>query len=342
MDLKDVKLIDSRTETRTGLHELTMSLNTSLTPELSLVGGKAASLIRLKQAGFSVPNGFVLTSAFFAPWVDDLKASSAWQRTRSRLEVSGSGGLREACEAAQRSTANLPFSEVQRKHLEEISTALGNRLLAVRSSSPEEDLSAASFAGLYETVLNTTPGTLEQAVRSCFESSLDERVLLYKQENGFTVEAPSIALVIQDQIASEISGVGFSINPLTNDYDEAVINATWGQGEALVSGEINPDRFVIDKVTDETIERQLGSKGGERSNEFCLDEEQLTEVTETLKAIEGLYAVPVDVEWSFANGRFHVLQARPVTAYVPLAPEMMTVPGAEPVNDFETVTIAIY
>ncbi len=309
------------------LHELTISLTTSLTPELSLVGGKAASLIRLKQAGFSVPDGFVLTSAFFAPWADKLKSSSEWQSACARLESSGYTGLREACEAVKRSVEDLSFTEAQRTQLEEISTALGNRQLAVRSSSPEEDLKGASFAGLYETVLNTTSNTLKQAVCSCFESCLDERVLLYKRENGFSVEMPTLAVIIQAQIVGEISGVAFSLNPLTNDFDQAVINAAWGQGEALVSGDINPDKFVIDKVTGEIVERRAGSKGGDRSDEFCLSDEQLSELTWMLKAIEDLYALPVDVEWSFAGGRFHVLQARPVTAYVPLAPEMLTAPG---------------
>ena len=116
-------------------------------------------------------------------------------------------------------------------------------------------------------------------------------------------------------------------NPLTNDFDEAVVNATWGPGKALVSGDVNPDRFVIDKVTGEIVERRAGSKGGDRSDEFCLSDEHLFALTGTLKSIEDLYALPVDLEWSFAAGRLHVLQARPVTAYVPLAPEMLTAPG---------------
>jgi pyruvate,water dikinase len=314
-------------ERRVDLLELTMSLTTSRPPDLSLVGGKAASLIRLKQAGISVPDGFVLTSAFFAPWVDELKASSEWRSVCTRLESSGSAGLREACEAVKRAAAALSLTEAQRAQLEEVSTALGNRRLAVRSSSPEEDLSGASFAGLYETILNTTANSLEQAVRACFESCLDDRVLLYKRESGFRVEAPTLAVIIQAQIASEISGVAFSLNPLTNDFDQVVINAAWGQGEALVCGAITPDKFVIDKLTGEIVERRAGSKGSDRADELCLSDEQLSVLTGTLKAIEELYAEPVDVEWSFADGRFHVLQARPVTAYVPLPPEMLTAPG---------------
>ena len=306
---------------------LAVALSTTLATQLSLVGGKAASLIRLTQAGFAVPDGYVLTSAFFVPWINELRSSSEWRLVRERLGSTDSIGLHEACEAAKRLADDLPFTGKQRAQLEDVQAGMGDLPMAVRSSSPEEDLSGTSFAGLYETVLNVTRDQLEQAVRSCFASSLDERVLLYKQEHDLSVEAPTIAVIVQAQIASDKSGVGFSLNPLTNDFDETLINASWGQGQALVSGDINPDRFVINKISGEIVERLTGSKGGDRPDEFCLHDEQLSKLNETLKAIEDLFAMPVDVEWAFAEGHLHVLQARPITAFIPLAPEMLTVPG---------------
>ncbi len=309
------------------IDKLKIALTTTYPPELSLVGGKAASLIRLKQAGFSVPDGCVLTSAFFLPWTSELASTSEWRLVRDRLDSSDTAGLHEACEAVKRLADVLAVTKAQQAELEEAAARMEGRLLVVRSSSPEEDLSGTSFAGLYETVLDTTSNTLEQAVRTCFASCLDERVLLYKRENDLDVDAPTIAVIIQTQIAAEISGVAFSLNPLTNDFDEALINASWGQGEALVSGQISPDKFVIDKVTGTILERRTGSKGGERSDQFCLDDEQLSVLTITLKAIEELYTIPVDIEWSFAAEQFHVLQARPITGFVPLPPEMLTEPG---------------
>ena len=197
------------TEARMGLLKTVMQLSTSLTPDISQVGGKAASLIRLTQAGFTVPDGFVLTSDFFSPWIDEVKSSTEWQSVCTRLESPGATGLREMCEAVKRIAEKLSFSETQQTQLEEISISLGNHRLVVRSSSPEEDLSGTSFAGLYRTFLNITSRTLETAIRGCFESCLDERVLLYKRENSYKVEAPSIAVVIQVQIASDVSGVAF-------------------------------------------------------------------------------------------------------------------------------------
>ena len=306
---------------------LTISLETSLTPEISLVGGKAASLIRLKQAGFSVPDGCVLASEFFRPWTEKLKSSPEWKSVRTALTSTDATALRAVCEAAKRSVASFIFPVEQRAALARIAATMTGRPLAVRSSSPEEDLNTASFAGLYKTVLNVAASGLEDAVRSCFESCLDERVLLYKREKGFDIEPPTLAVVIQAQLPSEISGVAFSLNPLTNDFDQVVINAAWGQGEALVSGAIDPDRFVIDKFTRAILERRAGSKGGDRPEELCLGDQQLCVLTETIKAVEDLYGFPVDVEWAFVSSRLHLLQARPITAFVPLPPEMLTAPG---------------
>ena len=106
-----------------------------------------------------------------------------------------------------------------------------------------------------------------------------------------------------------------------------MVNASWGLGEALVSGELVPDRWVVDKVTSRTVECQRGTKGDDRPDELCLDDAQRTKVVETVCAIESLYGDPVDVEWAFAGGALHVLQARPITTYVPLPPELQTSPG---------------
>jgi phosphoenolpyruvate synthase/pyruvate phosphate dikinase len=139
-----------------------------------------------------------------------------------------------------------------------------------------------------------------------------------------------------------VSGVAFSLNPLTNDYDEAVIDANWGQGESVVSGSVSPDSFIIDKIKRNILNKKLGSKlssmwldeeGGlkdkkkYRSDEFCLSENQLMELTASTCQIESLYDQPMDIEWSYANGQLYILQARPITTYIPLTKEMQTEPG---------------
>ena len=306
------------------------------------VGGKALSLIRMSRAGMPVPPGIVLTTSFFQPWFIEIRASPTWLA----LTTSEREEWPRRCADVKDLVSGLPLTEDQRKALgsarKNLETLGADILLAVRSSSPEEDLASASFAGGYETLLGVRPDDLEQSVRRCFASSLDARVLIYKQEQGFEVFSPRIAVVVQQQIDSDVAGVGFSLNPLTNDYDEAVIDANWGQGESVVAGLASPDHYVVDKVDRKILEKTLGAKqvsiwlakdGGTeeredpRSDEFTLGDAQLLELIDTMCRIEALYDKPMDIEWAYADDRLYILQARPITAFFPLAPEMRTEPG---------------
>ncbi len=309
---------------------------------LAEVGGKGYSLIRMAEAGLPVPPGVVLTTAFFAPWFADIQASAAWKKLAEATPdrwASLCAELKDRCQTLALTAPQQQALDALRKHL---AAPGGDVLLAVRSSSPEEDLAAASFAGGYETRLGVRPADLDDAVRRCFASSLDERVLVYKQQHGFDVRSPRIAVVVQQQIDSEVAGVGFSLNPLTNDYDEAVIDANWGLGESVVGGLVSPDHFVVDKLGRQVVDKTLGAKqvsiwlgedGGTierksyRSAAFTLSDARLVALTDVMARIEALYEQPVDIEWAYAGGQLHVLQARPITAYVPLPPEMVTRPG---------------
>lgn len=306
------------------------------------VGGKAASLIRMAEARFPVPSGVVLTTAFFTPWYDAIKASATW----TQLTESAPGEWASLCSTLKSSAESLPLTVSQQSALDAVLRILdlpGDGVcVAVRSSSPEEDLTSASFAGGYETRLGVQPDDLAGAVRYCFASSLDARVLMYKTAHGFDPWSPRIAVIVQRQIVSDVAGVGFSLNPVTNDYDEAVIEANWGLGTSVVEGLVSPDHFVVDKPTGRVKEKTEGSKsfsvwldpnGGTverkavRSANRTLTDAQLGEVTEVICRIEKLYNAPVDIEWAYADGTLHVLQARPITTYVPLPVEMLTRPG---------------
>jgi phosphohistidine swiveling domain-containing protein len=306
------------------------------------VGGKGYSLIRMAEAGLHVPPGAVLTTAFFAPWFDAIQSSSTW----AALADANPGAWPTLSDGLKRLCSDLAPTADQLKALQELRKLLAplgeNALFAVRSSSPEEDLESASFGGGYETKLGVGGHELEQALKHCFASVFDERVLVYKREHGFDVLSPRIAVVVQQQIASEVAGVGFSLNPLTNDYDEAVIDANWGLGESVVAGLASPDHFVVDKVGGKPVQTKPGAKQisiwlgrdggtvereGYRSADLTLSEAQLGEIVDVLCRIEDLYGQPMDIEWAYAGGDLHVLQARPITTYVPLPPEMVTEPG---------------
>lgn len=304
---------------------------------VELVGGKAASLMRMLEAGLPVPPGATLTTAFFEPWFAQLRETSAWRA----LAAGEPESWTEACAAVKAEVPALEFDADQREVLDALDSALVGERFAVRSSSPQEDLASASFAGGYETCLGVTRAGLEAALRRCFASSLDARVLHYKRAHGFDPLAPSVAVVVQAQVASEVAGVGFSIDPLTNDYDHAVFDAAWGLGEVVVSGAVSPDHFVVDKHARTILERRLGTKqralhldpeSGTRADEqprqeLCLSDAQLLELADAIGRIEALFGFPVDIEWAYAGGELHLLQARAITAWVPLPESMATAPG---------------
>lgn len=306
-------------------------------PPLEQAGGKALALMQMTAAGMPVPPGLVITVRFFEPWLEMLKQSPAWDALTQR------GDLSHSAKELQSLCRTLELSAAQKGELDEAVKTLGGRhLFAVRSSSPEEDLEGASFAGGYETTLGVTLDGIETAVRHSFTSSFDERVFVYKKERGFPLHQPRIAVVVQQQVDADTAGVAFSLNPLNNCMDEAVINANYGLGESVVTGEADPDLFVVDRLSGEILETRIGEKcsvirlnaaGGtlktiqQNQAETAITPAQVLELIRLLEKVEAYYQKPVDIEWALAGGEFFLLQARPVTAYLPLPPEMLTMPG---------------
>lgn len=309
---------------------------TSKNPKLSEVGGKAKALIETTNAGFPVPEGIALTVEFFSPWLNDIKATREWTKLLSDV-------TKEKCDAVKAIATQLKFSELQKtefeKHLCELHTGA---IYAVRSSSPEEDLEGTSFAGMYETFLGITIGQLESYVAKAFASMFDFRVMEYKKQNGINLENTRISVIIQRQIASDVSGVGFSLNPNNNCYDEVMINAAFGLGETIVSGVVSPDTYIVDKVKNEILEKKINEKkhalwllkdGGtiEKANKNpmgqALRDDQIVELTKLIAKCESHYGIPMDTEWAYENGKLYLLQSRPITTYFPLYEEYQTKPG---------------
>jgi hypothetical protein len=306
---------------------------------LAEVGGKGLSLMQGSHAGLPVPPGFILSVSFFLSWFQQLQDTTAW----SEFIQPNTYDLEQSCHALQQHAFTLSFTKQQEQELSEaLQKYPKETLFAVRSSSPEEDLEGASFAGGYETVLGVTTKTIGHAIKQAFASCLDYRVTVYKQEHGFALTDPKIAVIVQEQIPSDIAGVGFSLNPVTNNFDEAVFTANWGLGETVVQGIATPDTYTVDKILLHITHKQLGTKetsiwllpnGGttekkdNRSNQFTLSNRQVLDLTALIKNVETLYKKPIDIEWAFAKDQLYLLQARPITGYVPLSPEMVTNPG---------------
>jgi pyruvate,water dikinase len=321
--------------------KLYYSFDCAQTPNIVEVGGKAKSLIQLTNGGFNVPKGAVLTVSFFKDWLDEL------QDTITDKEVwTSPDRFKDLSSKLKASAGELLFSEHQKAIVYAI---LGDfekhERFAVRSSSPEEDLSGASFAGGYETLLGVTRNTIFEAIKKAFISCLDERVFYYKFQNGFDTETLRIAIIIQSQIRSEASGVAFSLNPLNNCFDEAVINANGGLGESVVSGMITPDEYVTDKYKLLILNKTQGSKEEEvildeasgtkivegHPDQFAISDNQVVELTELIVKVEAYYGFPVDIEWAYYKGKLYLLQSRPITTYIPLHKDMQTKPSEQPI-----------
>lgn len=330
-------------------------------PTLSKVGGKALSLIKTSELDFNVPPGFVLTVSFFQPWLEQIQQTDAWKaflsRTASGDDPEGSV-TKEDCDAIkEQCTKILNLDADQKKYIEDAARAtfgtdiadLG--IVAVRSSSPEEDLAGSSFAGGYDTSLGVTFSGLQDSIINSFASLFDHRIYLYKIQHGMAIDTPRIAIIVQRQIDSDVSGVGFSLNPNNNCFDEIVISSNFGLGESVVSGTITPDTYVVDRF-DMTNMKVISKQVVEKTSKVLLDEvsggtrletttesttaqalsdAQILEVARLVSDVEEKYfdGSPADIEWAFHNDTLYLLQARPVTAYVPLFPEMMTERGKE-------------
>lgn len=308
---------------------------------IEAVGGKGFSLVRMSQAGLPVPPGFTLTVRFFRPWITTITGTPEWKEflaAEEKVQEKYTQILQKMCE-------NLTFTAHQKADLEDALKEYDGyeeMLFAVRSSSPEEDLESASFAGIYETEIGINVPDIEKAVGKVFASALDFRAITYKKRHGFDIGTISIAIIVQQQIASEVAGVGFTINPLSNCYFEAVINANRGLGESIVSGAATPDQFVIDKTTLKILEKKMGGKelsyilSDDGSiltktdlphDEFCLSDDKIRELAALLQQVEDYYGMPMDTEWAYAKDVLYLLQARPITTYIPLPPEILSAPG---------------
>lgn len=304
------------------------------------LGGKAFNLIAMCNADLAVPGGVVLCVSFFDPWFAVLEQTAAW----ATFMAADTSGLGEACDALKAQAAELPFTDEQRAQLDSEFGDFGqpSDLFAVRSSSPQEDLDGSSFAGAYESVIGVARDAIEEAVKTVFGSALDARIVIYKRKHGIAAKAPRIAVIIQKQINSDVAGVGFSINPLNNDHDEAVFNANWGQGETVVSGLASADLFVVQRNTQSVVERTIGAKetsiwvepdGGTserqhpRHAQLCLTDSQVLALTVELEKVAAYMGKPTDIEWAIAEDKIYLLQARPITTHREVPEHMKTAPG---------------
>jgi phosphohistidine swiveling domain-containing protein len=311
---------------------VTVWFSDSLGTDLSVVGGKGANLGRLTQAGFVVPPGFVVGTAGYLGHIENLKPEIL--RILGGVDYSNAEQL-DVSVAKIRALithADMP-APISSEIVSTYQRLEGEPFVAVRSSGTAEDLEGASFAGLHDTYLDIRGhANIIDAVKRCWASLWTARAVSYRKSQGFTL-FPSIAVVVQTMVESEISGVMFTGNPVNTATDQIMINASWGLGEAVVSGIVTPDEYIVWSRTLKAINRTLGSKKVEvvrdhangsgtvhrdvepsRSDVFTLSDAQVSSLAEIGLRIQAAYGeMPQDIEWAYAGGQFYVLQARPIT-----------------------------
>lgn len=315
---------------------LAQSMILPLESETSLEasGGKGANLARLARAGFRVPPGFIVTTQAYRDYVSGNQMEGWILETARAARIEDSTVLDGASAAIRARFASATVRPDVADAIRAAYAALGQPPVAVRSSATTEDLPDLSFAGQQDTMLNVVgDAALLGAVVECWSSLWTARAIAYRTRNGIAHEDTALAVVVQRMVASEVSGVLFTANPLTGKRSETVIEATFGLGEALVSGRVEPDRYVVDAPAGRVLERRIGAKalsirpradGGtfdaqeDAPERATLTESAVLELAGLGRRVATLFDTPQDIEWAQADGRFHVLQARPITSLFPL------------------------
>ena len=303
--------------------------------DIPTVGGKGANLGEMTNARLPVPPGFIITSEAYYKF---LEASHIVDKIRALLEPLDTGNSKQLQQVATEIKQLILDIAIPQEIAEEIKAAykkLGQGLVAVRSSATAEDLPEASFAGQQSTFLNIQgEDNVVDAVQKCWASLFEPRAIYYRHQQGFDHFKVGIAVPVQRMVDSKTSGVMFTVEPVTSDTKKIVIEAIYGLGEGLVSGEVTPDLYLIDKETMSIISKKLSRQGHEliknpdeskgetniwqkvpvsSQNQQKITDDVILQLAEMAKHIEDHYHFPQDVEWAKEGDKIHILQTRPVT-----------------------------
>jgi pyruvate,water dikinase len=307
---------------------------------VAMAGGKGASLSRMTQAGLAVPNGFVVSAHAFHAFLETHGILAVIHGLTSSLDVHAAAALEAAASEIQNLiVSNAMSSEIRATIVDAYhvlgarsgSHAFGGPTVAVRSSAVSEDGEAASFAGQQETFLNVRGADeVVRRVQDCWASFFSGRALFYRAEKG-ALDDTRMAVVVQEMVVAEKSGVMFTVDPIEKRRDRMVIEAVFGLGEGIVSGLLTPDHYVLDR-DDGSIVREFVSvqtsalvcdaqSGGTRHVELSEDDggarvltdDELGRLRDAGLKLEAFFGSPQDVEWCIRGRDLLLLQSRPIT-----------------------------
>jgi len=302
--------------------------------DIPLVGGKGANLGEMVKAGFPVPNGFAITVAAYDEFLGQNKIITEIYRILKTTNQNDPQELNQASGAIQKLILRgvIP-GEISKDIISAYKTLSGHfkkALVAVRSSATAEDLPEASFAGQQMTFLNTRgDANLLSAVRECWASLFMPRAIFYRIENKVSHEKVKISVLVQKMIQSEVSGVMFTVDPVTNEKDKIVIESVWGLGEMIVQGLVVPDKYVVQKETFSILSKQVSDQAlqlirvGTETKEVevprkfrdkqKISDEEIIKLAKIADKLHKHYYFPQDAEWAKEGKSLYLVQTRPVT-----------------------------
>jgi phosphoenolpyruvate synthase/pyruvate phosphate dikinase len=311
-----------------------------------LAGGKGASLGEMTQAGIPVPEGFVVLSKAFDRFIEETSLVADIDAILHSVNLKEVHTVEDASEKIHALILGADMPKDIASEIKKAFSKLGAKLVAVRSSATAEDSSTAAWAGQLDTYLNTSGKTLLENVKECWASLFTPRAIVYRIEKKLHKSKISVAVIVQRMIQSEVSGVAFSVHPVTQDKNQIIIEAGFGLGEAVVSGAITPDSYVVEKKENSLLSKSVefqkrmlvrSRKGGNKWQELTrakgerqvLADKHILELSKFVSRIERHYGFPVDIEWAHEGGKFYILQSRPITTLIKAAGVQKT--GEEPV-----------
>jgi phosphoenolpyruvate synthase/pyruvate phosphate dikinase len=295
--------------------------------KVALAGGKGAALSKMTRAGISVPPGFIIFSTTFERFLEEFDLNAEIDLILQSVNYKAIRTVEHASKKIRSLIINTEVPEDVTGEIQIFFKNLGAKYVAVRSSATVEDSASAAWAGQLDSYLNTTEENLLGNIKKCWASLFTPRAIFYRFEKGLCKQKISVAVVIQKMVKSETSGVAFSAHPITGDRDQIVIEAGFGLGEAIVSGQITPDNYIVEKnswlILDKNTNKQKrflvrAKQGGNewkklKGKKQVLSDTEITKLARLVLKMEKFFSFPIDVEWAREKGKTYILQSRPIT-----------------------------
>ena len=304
--------------------------------DVALAGGKGANLAEMANADIPVPPGFIVTANAYFHFIKQAGLETRIRQLLAHLDIENSQELNKVSGKIKEEIASFPMPEEIAEEIKKAYINLRDGAVAVRSSATAEDLPEASFAGQQRTFLNVQgEDELLTAVQGCWASLFEPRAIFYRQQQGFDHLTVGLAVPVQRMVQSQVSGVMFTIEPLINDTEKIFIEAVYGLGEAIVSGEVIPDRYMVDKPSLTIIDKQIATQEWQitknpepheleqgnikvpisdgRRSEQKLSDKDIIALAKWGKRLEDLYQFPQDIEWAKQEDSLFIVQSRAVT-----------------------------